>query len=252
MGIYYVAGVPYSSDYLMHFGIKGQKWGVRRFQNSDGTLTAAGKERYGSEKEQKKFAEKLMKGRTDMRKTPQVKHAVANLEDAVKEERIQRKRYDSEFEKTSREFYNDKKLLDKYTEKSIDKILRDQPNVANEFRNSRPTNKFNSMSDRDVVKWFLKNDDWGQGDYDPFTMFLESGDKRAKSLNEAGESHLKAIRNMSNKSREYAKSFLGDYGNEVYNRSVSGVPNGIKTKAENAVTNIIYYAAYDKYKKRYD
>ena len=32
--------------YLAHHGIKGQKWGVRRFQNPDGTLTAAGKERY--------------------------------------------------------------------------------------------------------------------------------------------------------------------------------------------------------------
>lgn len=32
--------------YLQHFGIKGQKWGVRRFQNEDCTLTSAGKERY--------------------------------------------------------------------------------------------------------------------------------------------------------------------------------------------------------------
>lgn len=31
--------------YLKHFGIKGMKWGVRRFQNKDGTLTAAGKKR---------------------------------------------------------------------------------------------------------------------------------------------------------------------------------------------------------------
>ena len=30
---------------LYHHGIKGQKWGVRRYQNSDGTLTAAGKVR---------------------------------------------------------------------------------------------------------------------------------------------------------------------------------------------------------------
>ena len=30
-----------------HWGILGQKWGVRRFQNPDGTLTAAGRERYG-------------------------------------------------------------------------------------------------------------------------------------------------------------------------------------------------------------
>ena len=36
---------PSYTDYLYHHGIKGQKWGVRRFQNTDGTLTNAGKNR---------------------------------------------------------------------------------------------------------------------------------------------------------------------------------------------------------------
>lgn len=31
---------------IQHHGIKGQKWGVRRFQNKDGSLTPAGKRRY--------------------------------------------------------------------------------------------------------------------------------------------------------------------------------------------------------------
>lgn len=35
------------ADHLEHHGILGQKWGVRRYQNEDGTWTAAGKERYG-------------------------------------------------------------------------------------------------------------------------------------------------------------------------------------------------------------
>lgn len=47
MGVYYVSGVPFG-DELYHHGIKGQKWGLRRFQNLDGSLTAAGRERYGN------------------------------------------------------------------------------------------------------------------------------------------------------------------------------------------------------------
>ena len=39
----------YNFDYLCHHGILGQKWGVRRFQNSDGSLTPAGKIRYSGE-----------------------------------------------------------------------------------------------------------------------------------------------------------------------------------------------------------
>lgn len=31
---------------LIHHGIKGQKWGVRRYQNKDGSLTGAGKRRF--------------------------------------------------------------------------------------------------------------------------------------------------------------------------------------------------------------
>ena len=41
----------YESSYsnsLQHHGIKGQKWGVRRYQNVDGTLTSKGKKRYRS------------------------------------------------------------------------------------------------------------------------------------------------------------------------------------------------------------
>lgn len=38
-------------DCLWHWGIKGMKWGVRRYQNADGSLTAEGKKRYISSHE---------------------------------------------------------------------------------------------------------------------------------------------------------------------------------------------------------
>lgn len=34
---------------LIHYGIRGMKWGVRRYQNKDGSLTAAGKKRYSGD-----------------------------------------------------------------------------------------------------------------------------------------------------------------------------------------------------------
>lgn len=46
MNTYYIAGFPIS-DELYHHGIKGQRWGIRRYQNEDGSLTADGRVRYG-------------------------------------------------------------------------------------------------------------------------------------------------------------------------------------------------------------
>lgn len=34
-----------SDGELYHYGVKGMKWGIRRYQNADGTLTSAGKKR---------------------------------------------------------------------------------------------------------------------------------------------------------------------------------------------------------------
>lgn len=48
---------------LLHWGIKGMKWGQRRFQNRDGTLTAAGKKRYNKEMARLREEEKVLKNK---------------------------------------------------------------------------------------------------------------------------------------------------------------------------------------------
>lgn len=63
----------YSSS-LYHHGIKGQHWGVRRYQNEDGTLTSAGKARYykteykPAKAEYKEAKSELRKARKDYNK----------------------------------------------------------------------------------------------------------------------------------------------------------------------------------------
>lgn len=47
---------------LYHSGIKGMKWGIRRYQNKDGSLTPAGRKRYNKEVERLKEREKELKG----------------------------------------------------------------------------------------------------------------------------------------------------------------------------------------------
>ena len=70
MGSNYVVtgGSFISEDELCHYGIKGQKWGVRRYQNEDGTLTAAGRKRL--QKQDAKYVKKhpdRAKTATDLR-----------------------------------------------------------------------------------------------------------------------------------------------------------------------------------------
>ena len=67
----------YGSNYLAHFGTKGMKWGVRHYQNPDGSLTPAGKERYGkgSGSEKVKTVKNVLKRDSGARSTKAYREA---------------------------------------------------------------------------------------------------------------------------------------------------------------------------------
>ena len=64
---------------LYHYGIKGMHWGVRRFQQKDGSLTAAGKKRYYDTPELNRQKAEMKSAKTQMKASRKAYKRVANL-----------------------------------------------------------------------------------------------------------------------------------------------------------------------------
>lgn len=88
--------INYEEEYLAHHGTKGQRWGVRRFQNSDGSLTAAGKLRYSVGNGGRSISKKVDPKSAAKLKKQQIKEDAKlerlKIKEAAKNEKLEKKK----------------------------------------------------------------------------------------------------------------------------------------------------------------
>lgn len=113
---------------LQHWGIKGMKWGVRRYQNKDGTLTALGRKREKEMSDKLKSAKKeneaLKKENEILKKNVQGARpkGVSEMSDAELRERVNRLNMEQQYKQYVSSLYPETKSRG---EKFVNKLIND-------------------------------------------------------------------------------------------------------------------------------
>lgn len=125
------------ADSLTHYGIRGQKWGVRRYQNKDGSLTAAGKKRMYKEQfdsegkdpgEKKKYVadanrwvtEDITNTRDVVNEASTAANKLKNLNDTASRRSLEKRKSQMNLDKMS-----DKEMRDRINRELLERQYRD-------------------------------------------------------------------------------------------------------------------------------
>lgn len=187
----------YSKE-LYHYGVLGQKWGIRRYQNKDGSLTSEGKKRY-SETWSKNYKnvdydkspdEFFKEKKIDDRPFANIRKALLGKKKALED-------VDKEIKSLYSEF-DDKATALKYT--SI-------AGVANNLLFSYRKSDMNSIA-QDM--WFYSYEDGDQGRVNSLSIFTNETGKFDKAVN-LMKKHSDAYDEYQKAGNDAVKEILGDY-----------------------------------------
>jgi hypothetical protein len=137
--------VQHGEDFLAHHGILGQRWGVRRYQNEDGTLTTAGKIRYGATKKEGIIKSIIQK--TSGKSGKIVKSAGKKMED-----------YTEDIEKFKDDFG-----FNQSEQERLKAHLRNKPKDIYKYRNALSQDDINEVMKQ--VEWDRKCKDFSAAEH---------------------------------------------------------------------------------------
>ena len=231
----------FETTYLAHHGIKGQKWGIRNYQNPDGSLTSLGRKRYGigtSRKTEnpvknvfktvKKQAEEKKKRAAEEEKEKIKEHIRKNPKDLQKYSRVLSK---SEINELIDDIQFDKKLKSIRDDevragwKKVSDLSNNIGTIANFLNNGKnlyngTADVYNTLIEAGVIKGktkMIKVGEIPKEDRRAFEKLIRTGsdEEIAKAFDKLTSNEQREVLNRKKNAAEFKKILGGEDASNI-------------------------------------